>query len=212
MEDGYRVYETPDGNSYQSVTTLLSAVSRKDINEWRNAVGIEAADKLSKYSATRGSNFHAYIEKYLKNEEFVLDKKRVVDVYLFKSFRSTLARINRIHLLEAPLYSHTLRLAGTVDCVAQFDRIDSVIDFKSSRKRKDRSEIDSYFLQTAIYSYMIEELYRVRLKQLVVLIGVEFEKPQVFVEQRSVWKDRVFKLLNERYKYEKATPSTTLGI
>ena len=37
--DGKRLYETPDGRHYPSVTTITSQMSKKAIGEWRSRVG-----------------------------------------------------------------------------------------------------------------------------------------------------------------------------
>ena len=44
-EDGRR-YLTPNGNSYPSVTTVLSSYNKKAILEWRQRVGEEVVNKI----------------------------------------------------------------------------------------------------------------------------------------------------------------------
>ena len=46
--DGTRVYETPDGRRYPSVTTVLSEHGREAIEAWRKRIGAEEALKLDK--------------------------------------------------------------------------------------------------------------------------------------------------------------------
>ena len=183
-----RKYITPEGKSYQSVTTFLGNEAKDDIDAWRKAIGETEADKISKRAAGRGTKLHDNIEKYLLNEnvEFPLISK-LTDYPLFRSVKPLIDEIDNIRLLESPLYSHTLKLAGTIDCFADFRTIPSIIDFKSSTKLKDKYEIDSYFLQTACYSLMVEERYGIKVNQLVIIIATEHSRPLVHIDQRKNW-------------------------
>ena len=84
------------------------------------------------------------------------------------------------------LYSEAIGLAGQVDCIAEFDGIPSVIDFKTSLKLKKEEWILSYFEQCTAYSLMYEDMTGIQARQIVVLISVDHEpKPQVFVKKRG---------------------------
>ena len=98
------------------------------------------------------------------------------------------------------MYSDHLRIAGTVDCVAEFDGKISVIDFKSASKPKDKSYIENYFMQCSAYAIMFEEIFRIPVSQIVIAIAVEEEDPQIFVEKRDNY---VKRLLYYRDLYEK---------
>ena len=102
-------------------------------------------------------------------------------------------RLTEIRALEAPLYSTHLKLAGRVDCVGVFDGKLSIVDFKTSRKLKRRDWITNYFAQEAAYAIMWEERTRMPITQLVTLITVDNEQPQVFIEHRDNWTDLLFK-------------------
>ena len=65
---------------------------------------------------------------------------------LFVTIQPLLHRIDNIKLLEAPLWSSLLGLAGRTDCIADFDGKLSIIDFKASTKQKRKKDIDNYFL------------------------------------------------------------------
>lgn len=45
--DGKRLYETPNGNKYPSVTTVTSLGSEDSIKAWRKRVGEVEANKIS---------------------------------------------------------------------------------------------------------------------------------------------------------------------
>jgi genome maintenance exonuclease 1 len=105
------------------------------------------------------------------------------------------------------MFSHHLRLAGTVDCIAEWDGRLSVIDFKTSTRAKKAEWIGSYFMQCAAYAIMYEELAFIPVTQLVVLVSVEEEpEPQVFIEHRDRWTKE---LLQWRDFYETKNPSLT---
>ena len=51
-------------------------------------------------------------------------------IAMFKSLQPLLdEHVNNIHALEIPLYSHHLKVAGRVDCIAEYDGKLSIIDF-----------------------------------------------------------------------------------
>ena len=98
-------------------------------------------------------------------------------------------RIDNVHCLEQFLFSEHLRLAGQVDCIAEFDGRLSIIDFKTSAKLKRKSYIKNYFAQCAGYAIMFEERTGIPIDQSVIIIGVQDEEPQLFVEQRDNYTD-----------------------
>ena len=198
--DNGRFYVTPEGNRYQSVTTFLGKSDKEGqaaIRAWKDAVGEAEANAISKRATTRGSTLHDSIENYLLNHTVHIDKRNLLALNLFKSMKPVLNRIQNIRLLEDRLYSDTLKLAGTIDCCGEWDGKLSVIDFKTSNHRKDKEEIDSYFLQCTIYSLMIEELFKVKIDQLVILMAVEFEKPVIHIDSRKNRLKPLAKLVKE---------------
>jgi genome maintenance exonuclease 1 len=184
-ENGTRYYVTPEGNKYPSVTTVLSEYSRKFIQEWRERVGNEVANKISNQASTRGTRFHKLCEDYLKN--LPLDFKNPLDIECFNTFKPVLNRINNIYAQEHRMYSNHLRMAGTVDCIAEFDGKLSVIDFKTASRAKERLSIENYFMQCSAYAIMFEELYGIPVSQTVVLISVDDHEPQCFVQKRDTY-------------------------
>lgn len=178
-----RKYQTPDGNKYESVTTFLGKHSKQAIIDWRKRVGEKEANRISAQASSRGTKLHNLVESHLKGSEVAFDNFLIKD--LFKRFLPVVSKIDNIKAIEYNLYSDTLKLAGTVDCIAEYDGVLSVIDFKTSSKTKEKHFIEDYFLQCAIYSLMVEELYGIKIPQIAILIAVENEAPQVFIEQRK---------------------------
>lgn len=200
-EAGARYYVTPEGNKYPSITTVLAEYNRKAIYEWRQRVGEDEANKISRQAAGRGTRIHKLCEEYLDNN--VPEFKTPLDKEMFEGFKPTLHRINNIYAQELRMYSDHLRIAGTVDAVASFDGKKSIIDFKTARKPKDKKHIENYFMQTAAYAIMFEERFQIPISQIVIAIAVDDEEPQVFVEKRD---DYVEKLIYYRDLYESKLP------
>lgn len=190
-ETGGRVYVNASGVAYPSATTVLSVLSRDSIAAWRKRVGEEEANKVSSKAATRGTKIHSLTEAYLKNEDleeaYTITKASLLDIEMFKRFKPMLDSIGDIHCQELALYSDHLRMAGRVDCIGEYQGKRAVIDFKTSNKSKRKEYIHSYFMQTAAYAIMYEERTGIPVPWLVILIAVEDEEPQVFVELRDDW-------------------------
>jgi genome maintenance exonuclease 1 len=197
--DGTRVYETPTGNKYPSVTTVTGLLKKDIIQAWRKKVGDEEANKISSTAARRGTRIHTLCEKYLLNETVPLG---MFDHEMWNSLRPLLDDIDDIYALEQPLFSNHLQVAGTVDCIAKYKGKLSVIDFKSSRRLKSRDDIHDYFIQCSAYAVAFEEMTNMPVSRLVILMGVDDEKPLVFNERRDDWIEE-FKTLRLEYKKAK---------
>ena len=182
--DGTRVYKTPSGRAYPSVTTVTGLHSAKGIAEWRKRVGNEEANKISGRASARGTRIHSLCESYLRGEPTNPD---IFDTEMFGSITDWLSEIDNIHALEDPLYSDYLEVAGTVDCIAEFQGKLSVIDFKTSSKPKDRDDIHNYFMQTAAYAVAFEERTGIPIGRLVIIMAVDSDDPRLFIEKRDNW-------------------------
>ena len=200
---GGRTYTAPDGSTYPSITTVLSILSRDSIQAWRARVGEEEANKVSRVAAGRGTAVHDLLEKYVNNDpEF--DKG--VMPHILQSFHDVKeqldTRLSKVYAQEAPLYSNHLGVAGRVDCVGVWDGKNSIVDYKTSRKLKKKEWVKGYFMQCCAYAIMWEERTGQPITQLVVLIAVDNEEPQVFIEHRDNWVKPLLDVI-EQYKLEK---------
>jgi len=182
--NGSRVYKTPSGRAYPSVTTVTGLHSAKGIAEWRKRVGEAEANRISGKASARGTRIHQYCEDYLRGNIFEAD---MFDLEMFNSIKFWLDDIDNIHALENPLYSDFLQVAGTVDCIADFQGKLSVIDFKTASKPKDRDDIHNYFMQTAAYAVAFEERTGIPIGRLVIIMAVENDDPRLFIEKRDNW-------------------------
>jgi len=195
-EDGTRVYETPTGKKYPSVTTVTGLLKKQAILEWRKKVGDEEANRIASTAARRGTRLHTLCEKHLLNENVSVN---MFDQEMWNSVKPHLSDINNIYALESSLYSNHLEVAGTVDCIAEYKGKLSVIDFKTSRRVKTRNDIHDYFIQCSAYAVAFEEMTGKPVSRLVVIMGVDNENTLVFQERRDDWVLE-FKKLRAEYK------------
>ena len=143
--DGVRYYSVPDEDELLklvSITSVTSHFNKEIFVNWRKKVGNEKADKITKAATTRGTDMHTLTEYYLKNEE--LPKVPPISDFLFKISKGKLKKIDNIYSLEGALYSRELGIAGTVDCIAEYNGELAIIDFKTSKKPKPREWIEHY--------------------------------------------------------------------
>lgn len=187
--DSGRFYITPDGKKYPSVTTILShGTDQSWKEEWIARVGKEEAERISRKATTRGTAVHELTEQYLRNNPMYLEGHMPSNIMSFKKIQSCLDKhIGKIAGLEVPLYSDKLRVAGRVDCIAQWDDSWSIVDFKTSKKEKSRDDIHSYFLQCSAYSMMMYERTSILCKNLVIVMTVDDGKSLIFVEKARDW-------------------------
>ena len=171
-----------EGNSYPSVTTVIGEKKKDSILKWRRKVGEEEANAISKRASTRGNKCHKLAEDYLSNKPLDRYRDDVLSLGMFHQIRPYIDKINNIHALEESLYSHTLKLAGRVDCIAEYDNELAIIDFKTSTKYKREEWIQDYFSQETAYAIMFQELTGLKVKQLVTIIATEQGTPQIFVK------------------------------
>lgn len=183
LDGGKRYYITPNGKKLSSVTTVIGAKKKKMIMEWRNRVGAEEANRISRAASGRGNRVHNLAEKYLKNEFVDLKKEMPDSVVMFRSLIPHLQKINNIHYIEQSLWSERIEMAGRVDLIAEWEGVLSVIDFKTSKRIKTKEDIPDYFAQCTAYSQMYEERIGVPIEQLVILMAVENSQPLIFVEK-----------------------------
>ena len=179
---GGRYYETPSGAKYPSVTSVTRLHNQESIQAWKEKVGEEEANKISRRALARGNTIHSLAEKYLLNEGDKSDDFTRSD---FGQMIPYLDKINNIHCLETQLYSDHLQTAGTVDCIGEYEGKLTVIDFKTSAKLKKREWVKDYFMQCSAYAVMYEERTGTPIERLLLIINVEDEGIQLMDGKRD---------------------------
>ena len=193
--DGVRYYKVPDNDELLklvSITSVTSHFNKEIFANWRKKVGNEEADKITKAATRRGTDMHTLTEYYLKNNN--LPDVPPISEFLFKIAKPKLNLINSIYTLEGSLYSKQLGIAGTVDCIAEYNGELSIIDFKTSKKPKPREWVEHYFVQAMAYGCMFYELTGIAIKKLVIIMACENGECVVYEEYD---KTKYIKLLTE---------------
>lgn len=200
--DGKRYYRLPNGGLAISVTTALGDASDKSaLIAWKKRVGEQKAQQISTQAANRGTALHSICENYLLNEEDYPPKAMPINIASFKKLRPYMDNhIGRVYGVEQSLYSERLMAAGTADCIAEWNGVPSIIDFKTSLKLKREDWIENYFLQATTYALMVEELTNHKVPQIVIMISVDDEEPQIFIKDKDQYVNRVKEIFNERSK------------
>jgi len=198
---GQRWYDTPAGY-LPSITTVLGDTCPADkvqsLLNWKESLGHEKADEVSKTAADNGTVFHSLIERYLKHQDLLAPFKGYVieehNLAALNGIKMKLNNINEVWCLETSLYSAELYVAGRVDCAGVYKHVPSIIDFKTSRRLKKDHEIEDYKLQLTAYSIMHNEMFNTRICQGVILMSVDGGFPIEFKVNLPDYYDQ----LNER--------------
>lgn len=189
-KNGMRYYDINNGNLYPSVTSIIGYFSDDTgLQKWRDRVGEVEADRISEFSANRGSIMHQMLEYYFSDDIFKLDKslklakvKSLIAEYVkenhftdaeylegqtlfYNIYNSAfLDDVHRVVSLEDTLYSHRFGgYAGRVDMIyANQNNEIIILDFKTANKAKKQEWIDNYFLQIAAYFIAYWEMYHVK--------------------------------------------------
>ena len=185
--DGVRLYETPEGNKYPSITTVLSVKNKKGLFEWRKRVGDDVANYVARKAANRGTSVHHMCEDYINNDfDEEKHKKKFLPYVLFNQLReSVLQKIDNIYAQECGLYSDKYKVAGRVDCIAEYEGKLSIIDFKTSSKERSDDWNESYYIQASAYAEMFEERTGITIDQVVILVVTEDGVVQEFVKNKT---------------------------
>ena len=202
--DGVRLYETPEGNKYPSITTVLSIRNKKGLHEWRKRVGNEVANYVARTAASRGTKVHHMCEDYLNNvfldfpEKWEKHKKDFLPYCLFNQLKEqALCNIDNIYAQEAGLYSDKYKVAGRVDCIAKYNGTPSIIDFKTSSKERNDDWNENYYIQGSAYAEMFGERTGIEVSQVVILVVTEDGTVQEFIKDKHNYLDALVESVAE---------------
>jgi len=187
-----RFYVTPKDNYYPSITTVLSIRNKEGLVEWRKRVGNDVANYVSRTAAARGTKVHHMCEDYLNNQttnfpdKWKRHKKDFLPWCLFNQLKDkVLVNIDDIHAQECGLYSDKYKVAGRVDCIAKYNGVLSIIDFKTSTKTRSDDWNENYYIQGSAYAEMFTERTGIEVSQVVILVVTEDGTVQEFIKEKS---------------------------
>lgn len=94
-------------------------------------------------------------------------------------------------------------IAGRCDCIGYYDGVLSIIDYKTSRKAKNKNDIENYWIQTTFYALALEEQFGLKVEQLVILMAIEDGVNAVFIEPvRDVYVEKLINRIDKFYKLQ----------
>ena len=209
--EGKRHYEIT-GKKLPSVTTILSATKSQEaidsINRWKARVGEDQATRVKDQAASRGTNMHYHLEKYILGEghKDLTDEGQVAGDMAQVIIDKGLVDLSEIWGSEVTLYYPGL-YAGATDLVGVYDYEDSIIDFKQSNKPKRKEWIEDYFMQLGAYAMAHNQVYNTEITQGVVLMCTPdyyFQKFQIkgkeFIKYQHKFLERLDKFYSGKNK------------
>ena len=202
--DKKRFYITPEGKEYPSITTVLSPRNKAGLMKWRKRVGNDVANHIANKAAVRGTKVHKMCEDWL-NEDFSQEtwdkhKKDFFPYTLFNELKNQkFEYITDVYAQEITLYSDKYKVAGRADLIANYQHQLSIVDFKTSTNERKDSYNENYYIQTAAYAEMFEELTGTPINQIVILVVTENGTVQDFVKEKDEYLPLLEKTLEEWY-------------
>ena len=212
QDNGIRHYVTPHNKYVPSVTTIISEMSDKSfLIDWRDRIGNEKADEITKISSRIGEHMHNNIEAWLKDEEPIAptnmirkQAEKLAKVIIEKALIPNLTEFwgSEVHQYYDDLY------AGTCDLIGVYKGVPSIIDFKNSRKPKSQEKISGYRQQLVAYGMAHNKNYGTDIRQGVNLICSRedpyFGEMQEFIISGEEWENTTFEWVETVGKfYEK---------
>ena len=195
-----------------SVTTILSATksdeAKESIARWKAKVGENEATRVRDTAASRGSNMHLHLERYIlgTGHKDLTDEGQVAGDMAKVIIDKGLCDVSEIWGSEVTLYYPGL-YAGATDLVGIYDYEDSIIDFKQSNRPKRREWIDDYFMQLGAYAMAHNYVYGSEITQGVILMCTPdnyFQRFQIkgkeFIKYQHRFLEKVDKFYNDRNK------------
>jgi len=212
--DGLRTYDIGE-QKLPSVTTILGSTKSKEAEEslarWQAKVGENEATRIKELAASRGTNMHKHLEKYILGEghlDLTPEGKIANDMattIIDKGFND----LQEIWGSEVTLHYPDL-YAGATDLVGVYDYEDSIIDFKQSNKPKRKEWIDDYFMQLGAYAMAHNHIYRTEITQGVILMCTPdcyFQKFQIKGREFIKYQHRFLERVNKYYEQISNTES-----
>ena len=201
---GLRFYETPTGEKYPSITTVLGKQpgKQKGLQEWRERVGVAQAQIISGKAARRGSVFHNIVENYLQDEDISDFKQQNFMAWcMFGEMKSHLdEKINEVVLQEQTMFSSKFKVAGRCDLIGVYKDKLSVVDFKTTTTTKKEEWIGDYFIQCAAYASMYEEHTGESVEDIVIMMVAEDGEVQLFEKKTADYLPQLEILMDDFYE------------
>lgn len=200
-----RVYQTPDGESLPSVTTILSSTKdQTHLIEWRKRVGEEKAAQITKEAAGVGTAMHANLERFIAglqrqpgNNPVHVQANQMADIII----QNGLSKVNEVWAMEQSLYFPGL-YSGTTDLVAVYEGNPSVCDYKQSNKVKKSEWVEDYYMQLVAYILAHNEVYGTDIREGHIFMcsrDLTYQQFDLWPKDFNMWQDRWLSKVEEYY-------------
>jgi len=203
-KNGKRHYETPDGRTVPSVTTVLSATKdMRHLHAWRKRIGEQKAAQITQESANIGTVMHGSLEKHVKGIErkpgsnLIHQKAHAMANVIIDN---GLTDVSEVWGSEVSLYYPEL-YAGTTDLVGVYKGAPAIMDFKQARKLKKKEWVEDYYLQLVAYSEAHNKLYDTQISAGRIFICTQANEFQTFeIDNYDHWVGQWYAKLEQYYK------------
>lgn len=157
-----RQYQTPDGETLPSVTTILGGTKdMTGILEWRKRIGEAEADRITREAAGVGTAMHSNLERFIAgiqrqpgNNPVHVQANKMADIIIENGLKD----MNEIWAMEQSLYFPGL-YSGTTDLVGVYKGNPAVCDYKQTNKPKKDEYVEDYKIQLVAYIMAHNEVY-----------------------------------------------------
>tara|TARA_B100000470_G_C19696330_1_gene348846 strand:- start:153 stop:830 length:678 start_codon:yes stop_codon:yes gene_type:complete len=173
--NGYRHYDI-NNEKLPSVTSIIEATKTEDekanLALWKERVGHQEAQRISKEAASRGGLMHQILEQYLLgklNADLLEDNnkaKKMADEIIKNGIKG---KLHEIWGCEATLY-YPGKYAGAADCIGIYEGQPTILDFKQSNKPRKPQYNNNYYIQVSLYAAAHDRIFNTNITQGVILV------------------------------------------
>lgn len=216
LETG-RTYHTPIGD-FPSITTILGKTADKLwMDRWKNSLikklgseeeAVAEMRRISKYATDRGTKVHDYAERHFNGEDIFPELTKDYEYHDIQNMTRNLLRateegLDEIWAQEIAVYSNTMRSAGRLDMVGIWKGKPTIIDFKTSKKKKYARDIVDYNIQCCFYAESHNEIFNTKIKDFAIIIAVQDKNEAQIFEGKTIYsKGLLINRINNYYSME----------
>ena len=206
---GMRFYEVPSGEKYPSITSVLGKRpgKQKGLQEWKDRIGADQANKIARKAANRGTAFHHIVEDFLLKNETEFEKKleehktnNLLAWAMFGQAKGLIEdSVGDIFLMEQAMYSERYKVAGRCDLISMFDGKPTVVDWKTATTMKRDEWNEDYYVQCSAYADMYTAATGELIEYLAIVMVDEAGEVEVFKKKVTDYLPKLESMMDEFY-------------
>lgn len=176
--------------NYPRVSAILKATQSASkshaLQMWAASLGTKEAERQSEQARDRGTAFHDQAEKASHGETEGISESILA---LFEKLKiKTLGT-------ELAVWSDTMKYRGRLDNLFQTeDGVVGILDYKTSKKKRDKSFYADARAQIGGYALAVEETYKVTPTIAMVIVAVPDASKDTPFESFDLWEFQIFEL------------------